>query len=126
MITSPDLQSIAEAMGVRWQRHDGGPKGFYYHPSRTISTRRGLTIAEYRSTFAHELGHAHHRDVQQTNGYYNTRQEKRADRYAADLLLDEGAVRTALACNGGHIVPAAYELEVTAHILRVWLEHHKA
>ena len=124
MITNRDLAVLAESMGVRLVRHNGGPKGFYHHPSRTISTRRGLSVAQYKSTLAHELGHAVNGDTP-TTGHYHARQERRADEYAARLLLDGADVHTIITANGGHLAPAAYELEVTTHLLKVWLKQKR-
>ncbi|WP_165164947.1 ImmA/IrrE family metallo-endopeptidase [Corynebacterium qintianiae] len=122
MITNPDLARLAEGMGVRLQRHDNGPKGMYVDTTRTITTRRGLSIAEYRSTLAHELGHAHYRDVPCRDPVRHARQERRADRWAARLLLDGVDVAGTLAWHGHHRAPAAYELEVTVHLLDVYLQ----
>lgn len=121
MITNPDLARLAEDMGVRLVRHDGGDKGYYDDATRTISTRRGLSIAEYRSTLAHELGHAHYRDVRVRDPVRHARQERRADKWAARLLLDEVDITKALACHSGHLAPTAHELEITQHILNVYL-----
>ena len=64
-----DLHIMAEMLGVRIVRHDGGVPGYYHHPTRTISTRRGMSARQYRSTLAHELGHATYRDTPQPNGH---------------------------------------------------------
>lgn len=125
MITNPDLQRLAEDMGVRLARHDGGDKGYYDDATRTISTRRGLSIAQYRSTLAHELGHAHYGDVRVRDPVRHAKQEHRADQWAAALLLDEVDVATALACHSGHLAPTAHELEVTHHLLDVWLNQQR-
>lgn len=121
-ITNPDLARLAERLGVRLVRHNGGPKGYYRHSARTISTRRGLSIAEYRSTLAHELGHAAHGDEPTGNGHYDQRQECRADRYAARLLIGPHDLHTWCQfygpCNPAAI---AHELEVTTHLLTVYL-----
>lgn len=122
MITNPDLHRLAEEMGVRLRRHDGGPKGFYDDATRTISTRRGLPIAQYRSTLAHELGHAHYGDVPTADPVRHARQEHRADRWAAALLLDGVNLSEEFALHGGHIAPTAYALEITSHLLRTHLE----
>jgi Domain of unknown function (DUF955). len=111
-------------MEIRTRRHDGGPKGWYSCSRKLLSTRRGLTIAEYRSTFAHELAHAHYNDGA-IWGRYSQRQEYRADLWAARLLLSESAVRDALIWHNHHRSPAAYDLEVTEHLLNIWLDHHE-
>lgn len=121
MITNPDLARLAEQMGVRLTRHDGGDKGYYDDATRTISTRRGLSIAQYRSTLAHELGHAHYRDIRVRDPVRHVRQEQRADRWAARLLLDGVDVPGTLAWHGHHRAPAAHDLEVTVHLLDVWI-----
>lgn len=125
MITNPDLARLAESMGVRLTRHDGGPKGLYIDHLRTITTRRCLSIAEYRSTLAHELAHAHYRDVPCRDPVRHARQERRADLWAAHLLLDGEDVEGALAWHHHHRAPAAYDLEVTVHLLDVWLTHER-
>lgn len=126
MITCPDLQRMADEMGVRLERHDGGPKGLYVDASRTITTRRGLSIREYRSTLAHELAHAHYRDVPTTDPVLQARQEHRADRWAAHLLLHDCDVAGVLTWHHHHRDPAAYELEVTTHLLNTYLERQAA
>lgn len=124
MITNPDLARLAEQMGVRLTRHDGGNKGYYDDATRTISTRRGLSIAQYRSTLAHELGHAHYRDIRVRDPVRHARQEQRADRWAANLLINPAEAKTVLYCYP-HLEPAAYELEVTKNLLQVWVENNQ-
>ncbi|PKF67787.1 ImmA/IrrE family metallo-endopeptidase [Corynebacterium mastitidis] len=128
MITSPDLHRIANRLGVNLRRHDyideDTPKGWYDHTRRVISTQRGLPIAEYRSTLAHELAHAHYGDTLTGNQVMDTRMEHRADRWAARLLLDRAEVEATLRWHDHHRAPAAHDLEVTEHLLDVWLELH--
>ena len=115
-ITNPDLHALADELGVTLIKHNGGGKGYYIHEQRVITTRRGLSIAEYRSTLAHELAHAHYQDAHST-----PKIEARADRWAANYLLDEHDVRDALLWHNHHRSPAAYDLEVSEHLLDVWL-----
>lgn len=111
-------------MGVTLVRHNGGPKGYYDHTTRTISTRRGMSIAQYRSTLAHELGHAHYGHQQARMAHLDTRHERQADEFAAELLLTEELVHDACASCGGHPGAIAEELEVTEHLLAVWHQLH--
>lgn len=120
-ITSPDLHRLAESMGVTLTRHTGGKKGWYDHATRTISTRRGMSIAQYRSTLAHELGHAAHRDIPTGNGHFDQRQERRADEYAARLLINPHDFEAAAIWHHGHLPAIADELEVTQHLLKFWI-----
>lgn len=124
-ITSPDLHRLAESMGVTLTRHTGGEKGWYDHATRTISTRRGMSIAQYRSTLAHELGHAAHGDTPTGNGHYDQRQENRAWAYAARLLINPHDFEAAAIWHHGHLPAIADELEVTQHILKTWQTLHE-
>ncbi|OFQ42282.1 ImmA/IrrE family metallo-endopeptidase [Corynebacterium sp. HMSC076D02] len=112
-------------MGVQLRRHTGGPPGWYDHRRRIISTRRGMSIQQYRSVLAHELGHAHYGDTPTGNGHYDQRQERRADEYAAQLLINPTDFKAAAIWHHGHLPAIADELEVTKHLLRVWKAHYQ-
>lgn len=116
----PQLHQFADDLGVKLIRHSGGIKGWYDHPARTLSTRRGMSIAQYRSTLAHELGHAWHGDVPTGNGHYDQRQEDRAWRFAAHLLINPDEFRTAAIWHNDFIPAIADELEVTQHLLNFY------
>ena len=121
-IRAPDLHRHAERLGVTLRRHSGGTPGWYDHHRRTISTRRGMGIAMYRSVLAHELGHAHFQDVA-VHGIYTARQEARADLYAAHLLIDPEEFRDACIWHHDHLGAVADDLEVTHHLARVYAAH---
>lgn len=119
-INAVDLHRLAESMGVTLRRHNGGKKGWYDHATRTISTRRGMSIQQYRSVLAHELGHAHYGDTPTGNGHFDQRQERRADEYAARLLISPIEFEAAATWHHGHLPAIADELEVTKHLLKTW------
>lgn len=123
-----ELEPLAAMLGVKIKESDDlhpGIDGIYLHQHRAIVIRRGLDPWVERSVLAHELGHAYYSDEPTPDPVRDARQEARANRWAANLLLAGQDVEKALICNGNHIKPAAYELEVTATILRVWLEMQK-
>lgn len=122
----PQLHQFAEEMGVQLIRHTGGIKGWYDHPTRTLSTRRGMGIQQYRSTLAHELGHAWYGDIPTGNGHYDHRQEDRAWRFAAHLLICPDDFRTAAIWHNDFLPAIADELEVTQYLLNHWLRTAKA
>lgn len=124
-ISVPDLHRLAESMGVTLRRHNGGKKGWYDHATRTISTRRGMSIQQYRSVLAHELGHAHYGDTPTGNGHFDQRQERRADEYAARLLISPIEFEAAATWHHGHLPAIADELEVTKHLLKTWQTLHE-
>ena len=119
-ISAVELHLLAESMGVQLQRHTGGRPGWYDHHRRIISTRRGQSISQYKSVLAHELGHAAHRDTPTGNGHFDQRQERRADEYAAQLLINPDDFKAAAIWHHGHLPAIADELEVTQHILKTW------
>lgn len=119
-ISAVELHLLAERMGVQLLRHTGGPPGWYDHHRRIISTRRGQSIGQYKSVLAHELGHAAYGDTPTGNGHYDQRQERRADEYAARLLISPVEFEAAAAWHHGHLPAIADELEVTKHLLKIW------
>lgn len=119
-ITFPDLHRIAYSMGLRLKRHDGGLPAWYDHKSRTISTRRGMSATLYRSSLAHELGHAHYGHMPPQDPVEYRYQERLADEYAARLLITPQEYRRAETEVGHWPEAIADELEVTAHLVEVW------
>lgn len=119
-ISAARLHLLAESMGVQLQRHTGGCPGWYDHHRHIISTRRGQSISQYRSVLAHELGHAAHGDTPTGNGHFDQRQERRADEFAARLLISPTDFESAAVWHHGHLPAIADELEVTHHILKTW------
>lgn len=124
MTTFPDLAIMADLLGVTLAKHDSGPPGFYDHCARTISTRRGLSASMYRSTLAHELGHAVYGDQPTHHGHFDQKQERRADRFAARLLINPHTFPTDYSWCQGRISELADELEVTQHLVRTFIESH--
>ncbi len=81
------LMREAGKLGVRvYMAHiDDRPDllGYYSHQRRIIVLRLGLTPTERNSVLAHELGHAFYGDECSSGA-----KERRAQRYAAELLID--------------------------------------
>ncbi|MEW4620732.1 ImmA/IrrE family metallo-endopeptidase [Corynebacterium amycolatum] len=111
-----ELISIAEAAGVRVTWHKRGPKGAWIPYERRISLRHGMDDASTRCTMAHELAHmwlGHPAPA-------SNKQERQADRFAAQLLVSP--VEYALAEQIYEARPQliAAELGVTNEVLAVW------
>lgn len=124
MTTFPDLAIMADMLGVTLRKHDGGLAGYYDHEARTISTRRGMSPALYRSTLAHELAHAMYGDVATGHGHYDEKQEQRANRFAAKLLINQDTFAADFAWCQGNLQELADELEITQHLLGIYLRQH--
>lgn len=80
-----------------------------------------MSIIQYKSTLAHELGHAFYGDVTTGHGWFDTRTENRADQYAARLLITPEDFHDAYTWHNGHLPAIADDLEVTHHLLATWL-----
>ena len=122
MTTFPDLAIMADMLEITLTKHNEGPPGFYDHTRKTISTRRGLSPTMYRSVLAHELGHALYGDTPTRNGHFDQKQEKRADRFAARLLISSESFPYDFAWCQGRLAELADELEVTQHLVKVFLD----
>ena len=105
------LDTLAETLGVHITYHRAGQPGWYNHHRKQISLRHGMSTPQENSVLAHELGH--------------TRQENRADRFAANLLITEDEYRQAEMLYGPHPGAIAHELGVTNHLVAVWRNTHR-
>lgn len=83
--------------------------------------RTGLTVPIEASCEAHELAHAWFRDERS-----EPRIERRANQWAAQLLISPAEYRAAEALVGSSVGALAYELEVTPETIEVWRECFKA
>ncbi|MBY0789572.1 ImmA/IrrE family metallo-endopeptidase [Corynebacterium sp. MC-04] len=115
------LDTLAETLGVHITYHRAGQPGWYNHHRKQISLRHGMSTPQENSVLAHELGHAIHGDL----GHGDTRQENRADRFAANLLITEDEYRQAEMLYGPHPGAIAHELGVTNHLVAVWRNTHR-
>lgn len=118
-MSSEDLIILAENAGISVIEHDVSQspfKGIYDNRNRIISIRADLGELNKKCTLAHELGHAAHNDY----GHGNARQERAADYYAANLLIDIQDYRQADILFSGDIAAIAHELDVTRHIITVY------
>ena len=109
------LDTLAETLGVHITYHRAGQPGWYNHHRKQISLRHGMSTPQENSVLAHELGHAVHGDTG-----HGTRQENRADQFAANLLISEDDCRLAEILYGPHPGAIAQGLGVTIHLVQVW------
>ncbi|MHC9693217.1 ImmA/IrrE family metallo-endopeptidase [Corynebacterium diphtheriae] len=114
-----DLDKLADVLGVtvaETPHLDDGLNGQYLHHRRLILLRQGLDPWTRKSILAHELGHAYYGD--DING--DPRLERRADQFAAQILITTAEYKSAEMLYGGNPGAIAYELGVTPHLVRVW------
>ncbi|EOM75096.1 ImmA/IrrE family metallo-endopeptidase [Rhodococcus rhodnii] len=109
-------------MGVRVVERPlaGGRRGKYLHHDRTIILRPGMARFRGRSTFAHELGHAHYGHEPAHDQALHARQERLADEWAAKTLINPVDYALAEVMYGPHVGVLANHLEVTPKLVRVW------
>ena len=117
-----ELEQIAEIMGIMIVTHIGGEKGRWYPDRKTVSIRKGLHPIQHLCTLAHELGHAHHGHSPSAIKWIHTRQEREADQWAAQLLINKEAFRIMERECDGHEGAMAEGLGVTIHLIQAWKE----
>lgn len=95
-------------------------RGEYHHAERLILLAPGLSHREARCTLTHEILHALAGDTSTPFGPLHRRQEIRARKGAAHLLIDAGEYAAAEQLRDGHLRSIAYDLEVTVRIVNDW------
>ena len=119
-----DLDHLAELLGVHVIETDGlhaGVNGLYLHHRRMIFLRQDLDRFTRRATLAHELAHAFHGD----EAFGDPRLERRANQWAAQLLISEDEYRAAETLHGAHVGDIAHELGVTPDVVNTWRDIHE-
>lgn len=115
-----ELIATAERRGYRVRWHIGSPKAAWLPRLNAITLRYGLDDVQALCALAHELGHAHYNDPPGHHGA----NERRADRFAARLLINPDDYRMIENEYGAHPLRLAHELGVTVRILKVWQAMH--
>ena len=110
------LIQAAEARGIAVWWHRGGPKGAWLPEANAVTIRHGMDDAETISTIAHELGHAHHGDPAGHLPAF----ERRADEFAARLIISPVEYAAAEIQYGPHPAGIARELGVTKHLVEIF------
>lgn len=105
---------------LEW-RELAGRLGEYVHHERCIVLDPRMPRRQQRSVLCHELRHAEHSDFHTMCDRVNLRQEQRADRDAARLLVDVRDLARALILHDEHLSAAAVELRVSDAMLRIRL-----
>lgn len=118
----PSLVEIALEHDIDVVTHRGGDKGRWHPSTRTISLRSDLPARARQCTLAHELGHAvlGHAAGPDLPQWVVEKQERAADRWAAETLISEDAYKSAEHSLGPHSGAIAAELGVTVHLLEIW------
>lgn len=99
--------------------------GGWFARSRRILYRTDVSYVNAVCAIAHELGHAYYDDHPTEDPLRSERQEARADRYAADLLITRDSYEEAERLVGSHEGAIAHELGVTVELITIWRTHHE-
>lgn len=115
------LLRLAEDMGIRVEDDVGGHLapghlGGWLPRHKIILLRQGLGPRNRLHTLAHELGHAVHDDPPG----HHPRHEARAERWAANVLIDPHEYRELEMMYEGHLGAIAAEMGVTVSLLATW------
>lgn len=120
-----DLLQLAAARGLRVTWRDlGRRRGEYRHRAGLITLNPRMSGILQRSTLAHELGHAWHADEWTDDPRALAAGERRANRYAAHLLISPAEYAIAERLVGPHPGALAHELNVARYIIDAWQDRH--
>lgn len=115
------LSDLAAQAGVTIEYvHLTGRDGEYLHAQKLIRLRPGMAARLHRSVLAHELAHAVFADVPSHFGPVNAKQERRADEWAALLLIDLDDYRHLEHMHQGHAGAIAFDLGVMRSIVEAF------
>lgn len=115
------LYDYATQLGVtiEYTKLDGRVGG-YRHDIRHIRMQQGMLPVKERSVLAHELGHATYGDEPTIFRHMNSKQERRADEWAAHFLIDAEEYRLAEERFGSHTRWIAQELGVLEKLVHAY------
>lgn len=102
----------------------GRRRGEYRHLPRLITLNPRMSESLQRSTLAHELGHAYYGDTWAADPEVLMLQERRANTYAAGLLITPSEYALAEQLVGPHTGALAKELGVARYIVEAWQQRH--
>lgn len=111
------LLRLVETHGLRLVELPGHSCGGYQPRSATIRVAPGMSARTTRSVIAHELGHAVLGHEHTQNPTERASQERRADEWAARLLITPAAYAEAEAVRDGHAASIAFDLGVTVDLV---------
>lgn len=94
--------------------------GEYVHERRLIRLKRGMASRLYRTTLAHECGHAVYGDLPTRFGPVHWKQERRAETWAALALIDLDGYRDAERRHDGNVEAMAVTLDVTTDLVEAY------
>lgn len=118
------LYNAAASMGVSVvERYlPGQQRGRYIHVKRRIILNARLQDRQKAHTLGHELGHAHHGHEHDDSpgSVIGIRQERKADEFAAQLLINSYDYEVTERMYGPHVPTLAIQLGVTAPMIYAW------
>ncbi|GAA4627326.1 ImmA/IrrE family metallo-endopeptidase [Cellulomonas oligotrophica] len=121
-----ELLELADRAGIRVDWRDLGlRRGEYRHGPRLITINSRMSGVLQRSTLAHELGHVHYGDRLNYDARIAGARERRANAYAARLLIDPGRYAEAERVMGPDAGTLARELEVAQYVVEAWRTQHR-
>lgn len=114
------LLRLIDENGLRLVERPGVSYGGYEPQTRTIRVAPGLSRRTTCSVLAHELAHAVLGHAPTSDPVTRRRQERRADEWAARLLISPAEYADAEAARGTHPASLAFELGVTIEIVTAY------
>lgn len=120
---SPWAELTATNLTLEWKSLPGRRLGEYHRANGLILLDPAMPRRQARSVLCHELRHHEYGDVGIACALGNQKQEVRADREAARLLIDIHDLADAIVTHDHHQSAVAVELRVSAVMLASRLRH---
>lgn len=120
---SPWAELTATDLELEWQSLPGRRLGEYHRASGLILLDPAMPRRQARSVLCHELRHHQFGDVGAPCVHENRKQEMRADKAAARLLIDLDDLGDAIVTHDHHQGAVAVELRVSGIMLATRLRH---
>lgn len=120
---SPWAELASTKLELIWRELPARRLGEYHHERGVIVLDPAMPRRQARSVLCHELRHHEYSDVGLACSIANSKQEVRANREAARLLIDVQDLGDALVLHDHNQAAVAVELRVSAAILAARLRH---
>lgn len=120
-----DLEQMAADAGILILEGElpGAERGRWYPSKRVIVLQAGMSAIRTRCALCHELGHAFlGHNMTTLDRVTRARQERQADEFAAETLINAESYARAEALHGAYLPSIANELNVTLAIAEAWRE----
>lgn len=112
-----DVWDLAADLGLTVVESSAAHRSGYWPDERLIHLRRGMSSRTVRSVLAHEIAHHVLGHLPTLFGPIRNRQERQANEWAADYLIDRQDYIEVEYLREGHVPSMAFDLDVAPELV---------